>query len=217
MVAETDLAIYAERDLSAEAEGLVLDVREEIEHYARRFPEFLTSFHPLTVKTSAPKVVEEMLNVSRQYSVGPMAAVAGAVAENVGRGLLRLTSEVIVENGGDVFLKTHKPVKLGVYAGEESPLRGKMRFRLPAGEWGVCTSSRKVGHSVSLGNADAVVAVAHSAALADAAATALANRLKDPDDLSEILESEKKRKVLRGLVMAMDQVVGLWGDIELVK
>jgi len=215
-VAETDLAIYAERDLRAEAEELIRTYRWQIRRYAERVRGFYDSFRPLPMRRPVPPIVREMSLAARRFGVGPMAAVAGAIAERVGRDLLRLVPEVIVENGGDIFLKTRAPCVLAVYAGKRSPLKGRLRFRLPKGAWGVCTSSGTVGHSVSFGKADAVVAVARSAALADAAATAIGNVVKSPDDVARVLDAEKRRKRLDGLVIVIGRAVGLWGRIELV-
>ena len=113
-----------------------------------------------------------MIRAGTVAGVGPMAAIAGAIAENVGRGLLEFADQVIVENGGDVFIKTRRPVTVGIYAGS-SPLSMQIGMRLDSKKapLAVCTSSGTLGHSLSLGRADAVCAVADSCALADAAAT----------------------------------------------
>jgi len=216
-VAETDLAIYAVRDVGAEATALARGCRDDILRYARRVPRFFDSFRPLPMRRPVPDVVSRMSLAARRYGVGPMAAVAGAIAEHVGRELLRAVPEVIVENGGDVFLSARCCTVQAVWAGEASPLGGKLRFKLPAGEWGVCTSSGTVGHSVSLGKADAVVAVARSAALADAAATAIGNRVKAEADVRKALEAEQRRGLLDGLIIVAGKEVGLWGRVELVR
>jgi ApbE superfamily uncharacterized protein (UPF0280 family) len=99
--------------------------------------------------------VREMADATREVGVGPMAAVAGAIAESVGKELLPYSDEVIVENGGDIFLKTSKERFIGVYAGK-SKFTKKIAFSILPDETplGVCTSSGTVGHSLSFGYAD---------------------------------------------------------------
>ncbi len=115
---ETDLLIQADSDLTAQASSLVLEARNAIEEYAKQHPGFIESYVPLPEDPFAPKIVKEMLWAGREAGVGPMAAVAGAIAEYVARGLAKkYTEEVLVENGGDIALVSHSPVIAGVYAG----------------------------------------------------------------------------------------------------
>jgi ApbE superfamily uncharacterized protein (UPF0280 family) len=215
---ESDLEIRAHRDLRNRAREALREARAEIEREIARRPEFATSFSPLPLPASPEPVVADMLKAARAYGVGPMAAVAGAVAETVGQALLQHTPEVIVENGGDIFLKMDRPVEVGLYAGKESPFTGVVRLRLDpeGGALGVCTSSGTVGHSTSFGCADAVVAVARNAALADAAATAVGNRVKDASDVEAVLAGEQERGALEGLLIAVGRRIGAWGKLELL-
>jgi len=216
---ESDLLIRAHRSLEHQAERLLEAARQEIQDHISEHPEFLESLAPLPIPPSATPLVRSMLEAGRRYEVGPMAAVAGAVAQHVGAGLLGLTPEIIVENGGDIFLKMDRPVTLGLYAGEESPFSGEVCLVVdPAGEAvGVCTSSGTVGHSLSFGRADAVVAIAGDAALADAAATAIGNRVRSPADVQRVLEEEKDRGLLEGLVVAAGRRIGAFGRVELSR
>lgn len=216
---ETDLMIRSGRDLRAQAEALLREVRAQIEDQIRREPEFVKSLTPLPIVRDAAPIVRTMLEAARTYDVGPMAAVAGAVARFVGEGLLPESPQVIVENGGDIFMRMPRPVELGLYAGADSPFTGEIKLRVdPAGKsLGVCTSSGTVGHSLSLGRADAVVAVAEDAALADAAATAIGNRIQSPEDVEPVLNDEQERGLLRGLLIAVRCRVGAYGALELVR
>ena len=218
-VRQTDLTVRARRDLTRQTADLVETCREQIEAYACRTPGFLESLGPLPVPPDCPPIVREMLRAGQEYDVGPMAAVAGAIAEAVGRGLLPHSPEVIVENGGDIFLKMDRPARLGLYSGPDSPFSKRLQLHVDATEQplGVCTSSGTVGHSLSLGKADAVVAVSRSAALADAAATAIANRVQGPDDVARALEEEQKRGTLDGLLIAVGRRIGAWGAIALAS
>jgi ApbE superfamily uncharacterized protein (UPF0280 family) len=146
-----------------------------------------------------------------------MAAVAGAIAEYVGNDLLAYSEEVIVENGGDIFLKTDDPVQMAIYAGQ-SPLSMQLGLKVDSMDHpvAVCTSSGTVGHSLSMGCADAVCVVSDSCALADAAATAIGNTVADPRDISAAIEIGKRMEGLQGIAVIIEDKIGVWGKMELV-
>lgn len=217
-IGQSDLLILCDADLEQRAVGALGEVRGEIERQIARDPDFGVSLEPVDVSGSATPVVSRMARAGRAWSVGPMAAVAGAVAEAVGRSLLEECETAIVENGGDVFVRSSEPVTLALYAGERSPFCDRLAFRVDAAEGvGVCTSSGVVGPSLSFGRADAVVAIAGDAAFADAAATAIANRIQGPEDVEGVVQQEAQRGVLRGLIACCGDRLGLWGDIELLR
>ena len=215
-VRETDLLIRAKSDLKAKALEATQRYRADLEEYIESHPLFLTTLEPLSVEEDAPSIVKEMAAATREVGVGPMAAVAGAIAERVGRELLPLSDEVIVENGGDIFLKTLKERFIGVYAGK-SVLTRRIAFSIQPEETplGVCTSSGTVGHSLSFGKADAVIVFSPSTSLADAAATAIGNRVKSADDIPEALEFAQSIKGLTGVAIIKDDNMGVWGQIRL--
>jgi hypothetical protein len=159
-----------------------------------------------------------MIRAARAAGVGPMAAVAGAMAEFVGRDLLKESDEVLVENGGDIFLRSGRELKIGIFA-EPSPLSLRIGLRVSRSEQGlgVCTSSGTVGPSLSFGRADAVCIVAPSASLADAAATAVGNIVKTPGDISAGLETARSVIGVKGVVIIMGEKMGAWGEVDLVK
>jgi ApbE superfamily uncharacterized protein (UPF0280 family) len=172
---------------------------------------------PYQAEAEAPAIVKEMARVSQLTGVGPMAAVAGAIAEAVGRDLLAFSPEVIVENGGDIFLKISKKRLVGIYAGQ-SAFTKKIALEIMPQETplGICTSSGTVGHSLSLGGADAVIALASSAALADAAATALGNIVKEADDIPEAIDKAQSVEGLRSVVIIVGDKIGVWGKVRIV-
>ena len=215
---ETDLYIRAERDLTDPALEAIHRARRAIEGYIRRYPDFRTALQPLPFDPEAPLVVQDMLRAAQSLSVGPMAAVAGAIAEDVGKALQAFSRDVIVENGGDVFLATQRETTVGVFAGR-SPLSMRVGMRIPPEETpcGLCTSSGQVGPSLSFGKADAVTVWASSTALADAAATALANRVVTTEDIEPTLEAAKATEGLKGTLVVLRDRVGVWGPIELVR
>jgi len=217
-VKETDLYIRATTNLQRKARRLVLKYRRHLEQYIEQNPDFLTSLKPLPVPLHAPRIVRDMIEAGRQAGVGPMAAVAGAIAECVGKDLLEFSPEIIVENGGDIFLKILSKRTVGIFAGD-SPLTGKIGLEINPQDTplGVCTSSGTVGHSLSFGKADAVVVVAASASLADAAATAIGNRVSRPDDINGAIEFGRNIGGLKGIVIIAGKSVGAWGDVKLCE
>jgi len=217
-VAETDLRISATGDLTKEARRLIIKYRGLLEDYVKKQPLFLSALKPLAAAKGAPSIVNEMVRAARQTSVGPMAAVAGAIAQYVGAELLKLSPELIVENGGDIFLKSKRERVVAIYAGGSS-LSGKIGIRIKgaATPLGVCTSSGTVGHSLSFGRADAVVAVAKSAILADAAATAVGNRVKTVADIAAGLKQARGIDGLLGVVIIKEDRFGAWGDVEICR
>jgi ApbE superfamily uncharacterized protein (UPF0280 family) len=218
-MAETDLHILATRDAEDRALQLVAASRLAVENYIARCPGFARSLTPLPLDSGAPEIIRAMLTAALAAGVGPMAAVAGVIAESVGRGLLNQgMEEVIVENGGDLFVARKQACTVAVYAGE-SPLSGKLGIRLQAGQMpcGVCCSSGVIGHSLSLGRADAAVVVASDTALADAAATRLGNVVKSGRrDINAALEIARNIRGISGVVIVAGEQMGAWGDVELV-
>ncbi len=219
-MAETDLHILATKPVEDQALPVVSEVRSDIEKYISRHPEFLHSLTPLPPDRQAPKVIREMLIAGLRAGVGPMAAVAGVIAEQVGKALLALgVEEVIVENGGDLFVSRTKSSTVSVYAGE-SPLSGKVGICLQAEQMpcGVCCSSGMIGHSLSLGCADAVVVIAKSTPLADAAATRLGNEVgEEKKSINHALQLAGKIEGLSGILIVSGEHLGARGAVELVR
>lgn len=214
---ETDLMIQADKRLEPEAREQILACRTHIEAYIKRYPDFATTLQPWSDEPFAPFIVRHMIQAGRDAGVGPMAAVAGAIAEDIGRHLLGRCRQVVVENGGDIFLKTDDTVVVGLFAGD-SPLSMKIGVKLsPAADgMGICTSSGTVGHSLSEGSADAVCVISSSCALADAAATAIGNRIHSPRDIKTAIDYGKSIPGISGIIVVLNQEIGAWGSVELV-
>lgn len=218
-IAETDLHILAKIDLQKRAAELVRQYRNQLENYIMRNPAFLEALRPLAIDPLAPQIIKSMMKAAILAEVGPMAAVAGAVAEYVGKGLLESgTDEVMVENGGDVFLQRDGNCRVGIFAGG-SPLSNRVGLQINAEDMpvGVCTSSATVGHSLSLGQADAVTVVASSVSLADAAATRIGNEVKADRSIEQALAVASGIEGLAGVVIIRGDDLGGWGRIELVE
>lgn len=218
VVRETDLYIAARTNLKRKALRLATKYRRTLEQYIAQQPGFLTATEPLPLNPEAPQIVATMLRAARETGVGPMAAVAGAIAGAVGADLLPFSPEVIVENGGDIYLRSlHKRV-IGIYAGD-SPLSGMIGVEVvgDGDPVGVCTSSGTVGHSLSYGRADAVITIAPDTTLADAAATAIGNLVQGSGDIELALKRAKTISGLRGAVIIVGREMGAWGDIRLCE
>lgn len=220
-VKETDLWVAVSpqsfyQDLPEKLSALVWRERRAIEEYCAAYPRFRATLEPYLLEGPAPGPVLAMVRAGNAAGVGPMAAVAGVLAEAVGLALLRISPEVIVENGGDVFISVVEPAAVGVFAGN-SPLSGRLSIavdprRTPLG---ICTSSGTVGPSYSRGRADAAVAISPSAGLADAAATALGNRVSAPEDLEAALEFAQTVDGLTGALVICGGRIAAWGDVTL--
>ena len=217
-VKETDLYIRATSNLKRKAQRLALKFRNQLERYIEKNPEFLVSLEPLLIPSNAPQIVKEMSQAAQAAEVGPMAAVAGAIAEFIGKGLLEFSQEIIVENGGDIYLKSLTKRTVGIYAGK-SPLTGKIGLEIEAKDTplGICTSSGTVGHSLSFGKADAVVVTSQSAAVADAAATAIGNLIKEPSDIDRGIDLAQSITGLFGVLIIKDDKLGAWGGVKICQ
>jgi len=221
-VKESDLALAVDKTKAEllnlhQVERHLIRLRAEIEGYADQVPEFITALTPLTLDSSAPEVVKRMLWASQQAGVGPMAAVAGTVAELVGEELLAQGfNNVIVENGGDLFLASESERVVAVFAGS-SPFTGKVGLIIHKGfPLGVCTSSGTVGPSLSFGSADAAIIIANTAALADAVATAAGNLVKDVSSLERAVDFACAIPGVRGALMILGDKLAARGELELI-
>ncbi len=218
VVKETDLLVRAGKRLVDETRDLILKHRLPLERYAEDHPEFVDSLTPLDRDQLAPPIVRAMIEASQKAGVGPMAAVAGTLAEFVGRDLLTYSQEVMIENGGDVFVRTSFPLTVAILAGK-SRLSGKVGVQVDSPETpiAVCTSSGTVGHSLSFGKAEAVVVISESCALADAAATSIGNAVSKKSDVASAIGLGRSIEGVLGIVIIVNDELGMWGSVELVK
>jgi ApbE superfamily uncharacterized protein (UPF0280 family) len=214
-VRETDLYIAADQDLSEVALASVIKHRNYLETYIKGHPSFLKSLLPVLRDRFAPGIVREMIEAGIAARVGPMAAVAGAMAQFVGMDLLCHCENVIVENGGDIFIKTHTERRVSIFAGE-SPLSQKVVLRITPTEMplGICTSSATVGPSLSFGRADAICVLSQSPSLADAAASWIGNQVKTPGDIKKALNLGSEIAGVKGIVIIMGETMGAWGQVQ---
>ncbi len=217
-VKETDLLIHAKTDLSKEAIDIVLKYRKYIEAYIEKFPEFATTLVPWVEKNPTHEIIREMSDAGNKAGVGPMATIAGAIAEYTGKELSLLSDEVIIENGGDTYINVKDSIVIGIYAGD-SPLSMKigLKFDHLGKPFSVCTSSGTIGHSLSFGNTDAVCVVSDSALIADAAATSIGNHAKSENDINNAVNFGKNIPGVNGIAIISGEKLGMWGQIKIVK
>ncbi|MDY6790559.1 MAG: UPF0280 family protein [Thermodesulfobacteriota bacterium] len=217
VVKETDLFIHSAKNLTQVARELTLQYRGHIETYIQRHPEFEKTLQPWKIREPVPNIISDMVIAGEKAGVGPMASVAGAVAEHVGIGLLNHTEQVIVENGGDLFIKTEHPVTVGIFAGK-SPLSMHIGLHVDPGgkQVAVCTSSGSVGHSFSQGKADAVCVISESCFLADAAATSIGNRVIKKTDVQRAMDFGKTIDGVKGIAVIIGDKMGMWGEVKIV-
>jgi ApbE superfamily uncharacterized protein (UPF0280 family) len=189
--------------------------RRILEDYISRHPEFQKSLEPLELLAGAPEVAQRMARAAKLAGVGPMAAVAGAMAQFAGLAALDAGArEVIVDNGGDIYICAVEPVIIGLKTGT-AEVGDRLAFSLKPDDTpiSICSSSGKMGHSMSLGECDLATVVAKDAALADAAATAVANLVKTVDDIDPALENISSIDDVDGVMIVKGARVGLAGKL----
>ncbi|MHB8055513.1 MAG: UPF0280 family protein [Candidatus Aminicenantales bacterium] len=215
-IRETIATVIAEEPYFPVVEAEIKKQRKSLEDYIRRDPEFRTTLEPHFVPPDAPPIVRRMAEAAAKAGVGPMAAVAGAVAEFALRAMAEAgATHGLVDNGGDIALLLERPVTVGIFTGPSSVKDIALRIEPRPGIFGICTSSGTVGHSLSFGKADAATAVSADVCLADAVATALGNAVKDEDEtrLEETLAVLGGIEGVEGLLAVIGDTLAVWGDL----
>jgi len=211
---ESVLTVLCRMEFIGAAARALDRVRGELESYLPGHPGFASSFVPLQTDSGAPEVVRAMCRAAEQLNVGPMAAVAGAIAERVLTAVRSAGArEVVVDNGGDICFLIEQPVSVGIWTGA-GEARGLALLIEPRDEpFAICTSSGVVGHSFSYGRADAATVLSGRAALADAAATALGNRVRTAEDLEHAFDPFDGIEDLCAALCFVDGRIALWGEV----
>jgi len=216
IVEETDLWIKAQKDLSSPILTYVQQLRAQIKAYIDLHPSFLTALSPLPLDPNAPLLIQEMLKTAQIAKVGPMATVAGAIAEAVAKKFSPLSPNLIVENGGDTYLCSTQERIVGVWTGTDQEICLGIRIRPDEFPCSLCASSGRIGHSLNFGQSDLVVVKARSGALADGLATYLSNHLHTKKDLNRTLNLAKQFTELNGIFIQIQDKIGIWGNLEIV-
>lgn len=220
---ETDLWIGINPDsFHPQIPGFVLEycqsLRESLENHIKIEPEFKTSLEPVEEKKNDHEIIRKMISAGKTAGIGPMSSVAGAFSEAIGEAVIMefQPKELVIENGGDIFLSVKREMAISIYAGN-SPLSEKIALVIPKefGPLGICTSSGSVGHSYSLGTADAVMIACRNTLLADSYATAFANLIKSEDDLGIVILEIQKMKEIISAILIKGEKMAVCGELEL--
>lgn len=186
-----------------------------LEAYIAKHPEFSTTMAPVPLQPDAPISVKRMAAAAAVTGLGPMASVAGTLAQMGAEAALAAgATEAIVENGGDMYIASDSLITIGIYAGT-STVGDNLAFVLPPEELplSLCSSSGTMGHSLSLGQCDLVTVIAQEAALADSVATLVCNRIKAVTDLEPVLNEAGNLTGVRGILAVKDDKIGLYGNL----
>lgn len=201
----------------------VTNARLVLEKYIARHPDFEILFEVTEVDPDAPEFIRKMVKSGIKAGVGPMASVAGGLAEVATDAMYSVGSQRgIANNGGDISIQGTMGATIGLFGGKNK-VAERVGFRIEPEELpiGVCSSAGEVGHSISLGDADAVVVFSASAFLSDAAATACANlvRLGDPEgSIQNALEKAETIEGVTGCLVFAGSLVGKTGRLpEMVE
>ena len=216
IVKESDLLVLADREIAGPVREILITERDRLERYIAGHPEFRDTLAPIGVAATAPAIVRSMAAAGATAGVGPMAAVAGAICDAVAAGIGAQVRELIIENGGDLFVRVARERVVGIFAGDAGAPALGLRLRPEHGARGICTSSGRIGHSLSFGDSAAATVVAGSAALADAAATAVGNRVRGAQGIREGLAAARAISGVLGAVILREGELGAWGEVELV-
>ncbi|MBD3264200.1 MAG: UPF0280 family protein [Candidatus Omnitrophica bacterium] len=214
---ESDILIVSSAEIEyKEAYNLLIKYYGIVEKYAKDRPDFLNSLSPLKEDSRASSIAKDMIFYSGLAGTGPFSAVAGAISFYVGRELLSSVDEIILENGGDIFIKTKKARRIGVYLGENSsfPQLG-LEIQPRNGDFGIASSSSLLGHSLGFGQAELVTVIGKNSMVADAFATAFSNKVKDDRSVDFVLKEARKNDYLDGLMIVFKGQLYIWGDIAL--
>lgn len=223
LVEESDLWIScgkeyfaAAGDLPAKVTEKLREVRSVIKGWMRLQPDFGPSLVPVAVPEHAPDIIKRMAHGAERWQVGPMAAVAGAVAEEVATAFKDGSPDFLVENGGDIFMYSTTARTVALLPQPEEGTAIGIRLEASLFPLAVCSSSSTIGHSLSFGKGELATVIARDAALADAAATSLCNRLKKPSDIELVINEAQKDPGIIGVFAQCKGQMGLWGNVELV-
>lgn len=214
----TDLYITSDAVISGKLREPLIRFYEQLKKVIRENKGFRESLYPLKTDRSWPAPVRDMCRSAALFGVGPMAAVAGAVCDSIAREVSDECSFLMIENGGDVYIKSANTVKASLFTGSRYfPEILGISIGSGSTPCGLCSSSGMMGHSLSLGKSDLVTVVSESAAMADAAATAIANAVSTKPDIDRTIKKYIRYSQVKGLIILKDDRLAIWGDLQLVK
>ena len=194
---QTAVTVVAEERFVPLAKHSIFESRQVLERFIAVDPFFRSTLEPYQEGEDAPPLIKRMCEAARAAQVGPMAAVAGAVAEAAVEAMVAAgATHALVDNGGDIAMILDREVDIGIYAGNSKFSELAFRFEPVDRVQGICTSSATVGPSISFGIADAAIVISDDVALADACASMLGNQVRSDDDGSLMRAVEEVAKVM---------------------
>lgn len=210
---KTDLANH-------DLKNYIYKIRSDLKSYITKNQDFLLSIEPLKLNSeSLPLIVRTMHESSVKADVGPMACVAGTISELSLNYLIEKDSKnSIVENGGDIALINDETTLCGIYSNNKI-LGNNIAFEIKPQKrpLGICTSSGKIGHSISFGTSDSVTVISNTPSIADGLATRIANAVSGETSefkVANALEtSEDFREYFKGVLIISDDNVGTVGRL----
>jgi ApbE superfamily uncharacterized protein (UPF0280 family) len=214
----TDLFITCDREISKEVKEPVVSFYNGLEEVLSRHEVFGKSLTPVKIIDNYPPIIKKMCRAAEVFKVGPMAAVAGAVCDRIAQSISGSCDFLMIENGGDVYIKSSIPVSAVLFSSSRY-FRDRLNIRITADTTpcGLCSSSGIIGHSLSLGKSDLVTVMSESTVMADTAATAIANSIKEKADVDKALAHYRDYKQIKGLIIIKDDRLAIWGELQLVK
>lgn len=198
----------------------IIKLRKTLDKYIQNNSNFKTSLIKIEKDNSAPKIVKRMISASQKTGIGPMASVAGIIAEFAAKkGSIKNQSTNIVENGGDIYIFSNKDTYLGFYPGNKY-FSDKLAIHIKKEDCpiSVCSSSSNMGHSLSFGKCDIATVFSIDGALADSAATLACNLVQDESDLENIANKISNIDGILGIILVKNDKIAIAGKVpNLVK
>jgi ApbE superfamily uncharacterized protein (UPF0280 family) len=219
IIEETDVLIKSDNEKAIEkALKSIKENRRLLKDYLKNHPLILYSLTPTPLNSlefNAPEIVKRMVKASNKAEVGPMASVAGALADLALEEMIKEGAEIaLIENGGEIAINSKVDINVVIHSCFLFSSK-KFGFKISSEDCplGIATSSSKSPRALSLGNADSVTVLAENAAIADAAATAICNVIKDEKTIQKGLNLAKKIDGVKGVIAIKGNHVGLCGSI----
>jgi len=210
------LYIICDRDIGSELEEAILSFYRDIEMIIAGQPDFEKSLAPVKAGKDLPLTIKEMYCAGKVFNVGPMASIAGALCDHLAKNLTDRCGFLMIENGGDVYIKSSSLFEVGIFT-KNIYFKDKLTLLIEAGQTpcGICSSSGRFGHSLSLGKSDLVTVLSKTATTADAAATAVANTINSEEDIDAAITRFSQYSEIEGLIIIKNKRIGLWGKLQL--
>lgn len=243
IIEETDLLITLTTKIEAEkiiplVKNKLQELRNIVKFWIQLYPQIQHSLEPIPCPQNAPSFIEIMCESATYAQVGPFAAIAGTIAQILCHFIHEflknnnLPNDVIVENGGDIYIYSQKERIIGIMANPKENCILGLKLNASNMPISICSSSAKIGHSLSFGQGDLALIIAKNASLADALATSYCNQLQKKEDINKLLERAKQdycikildnpytnsttKSGLMGIFLQIDENIGAWGNIEFI-